>query len=487
MINFFKSIGKMFADFGKAVKEGDIWTRLSLLFMGVGYIGHGQVIKGVLVTLVQAAFFYVTIFVTFPYLSIVNTTGTAKGGGVIEHSIGAVERDKIGKDAMFNPIYNDYDNSLLILLVSIMGIALIVAFIFLYVYNMKANYSIQLVRESGKRVPTFRQDLRSLINEKFHITLLTLPGIGVLLMNVLPIIFMVCIAFTNYDATVQPPNSLLSWVGWRNFGKLFGIGDGTYFSYAFVKVLIWTLVWAVLATVTTYIGGIMLAMLINHKDTKLKPMWRTLFVITIAIPQFVTLLLISKMFSDTGIVNTICKNIGLTQFLYDNHIITSMTIPFMSAPGWAHVMIVLINIWVGVPYQMLIATGILMNIPDDQLESARIDGANKSQIFWKIKMPYMLFITGPSLVTSFIGNINNFNVIFLLTNGYVTGDSKLASANAKETDLLITWLFSITANSTNKEYYMASVIGIFVFILCATLTLVVYSKMIKGDKEEVFQ
>lgn len=148
-------------------------------------------------------------------------------------------------------------------------------------------------------------------------------------------------------------------------------------------------------------------------------------------------------------------------------------------------MIVLANIWVGVPYQMLSATGILMNIPGDQLESAKIDGASELQIFWKIKMPYILFVTGPSLITAFISNINNFNVIYLLTSDYVTTNMKYANSNAKEVDLLVTWLFTLTNDYSN--YKMASVIGICVFVICAVLTLITFSRMIAGNKEEEFQ
>ena len=131
--------------------------------------------------------------------------------------------------------------------------------------------------------------------------------------------------------------------------------------------------------------------------------------VAIAVPQFVTLLLVRNFFADSGIVNTICSNIGLTDFLKSVGLVNANLtyIPFLTNPTWAKVMIVLINIWVGVPYQMLIATGVLMNIPVDQLESARIDGANSFQIFWKITMPYVLFITGPSLITDFVRNINN--------------------------------------------------------------------------------
>ena len=234
------------------------------------------------------------------------------------------------------------------------------------------------------------------------------------------------------------------------------------------------------------VGGILLSLLINSKKTKLPKMWRTLFVVTIAVPQFVSLLLVRNFFADNGIVNTICANIGLTGWLRDVGQIRTSYIPFLSAPGWAHVMIILINIWVGVPYQMLIATGVLMNIPSEQLESARIDGATPAQVFRHITMPYMLFVTGPALVTDFVKNINNFNVIYLLTESvFTTTNQALANSQAKEVDLLVTWLFRLTQD--NYNYKMASAIGIMVFIICAIFTLFTFNKMIKGDREEAFR
>ena len=149
-------------------------------------------------------------------------------------------------------------------------------------------------------------------------------------------------------------------------------------------------------------------------------------------------------------------------------------------------MIILINIWIGVPYQMLIATGVLMNLPGDQLESARIDGANPYQTFRHITMPYMLFVTGPALVTDFVKNMNNFNVIYLLTQDvYTTTNQVMANAQAREVDLLVTWLFTLTQDYYN--YKMASVIGIMVFVVCAVITLVAFNFMIRGDKEEGYQ
>jgi arabinogalactan oligomer/maltooligosaccharide transport system permease protein len=307
-------------------------------------------------------------------------------------------------------------------------------------------------------------------------------------MNVLPILVLIAVAFTNYDQKHMPPNALFTWVGFSNFKKLFTSSMTNSFGYSFGKVLSWTLIWAVLATATTFIGGILLAKAINSKTTKLPKMWRTLFIITIAVPQFVTLLLVRNFFADSGIVNTFCSNVGITSALKQMGLVGSHLnyIPFLTDPNWAKVMIILINIWVGVPYQMLIATGILMNIPEDQVESARIDGANNFQIFWKITMPYILFIQGPALITDFVKNINNFNVIYLLTQDtYVTTNQQLANSNAKEVDLLVTWLFRLTNEYYN--YKMASVIGIFVFLICAAFTLITFTRMIKGDREETFQ
>jgi len=470
----FSAIGNYFKNFGIAVAKGDIFTKLSLLIMGVGYFGRKQFIKGVIITLVEIGFILFTALFTGPYLAKLTTLGT-------------VQREEVLDLTTLTKTVNDYDNSFLILLVSVIGILAILAFIALYIGNMKAVYQLQLLKENGKHINTFVEDCKELMNKKFYVTLLTFPCIGVVVINIIPIIFMICVAFTNYDSKHLPPTYLFTWVGLSNFKTLFTTSTTISFGYVFVRILVWTLIWAVIATFSCFIGGILLAMFINNKATKWKKFWRTLFVITIAIPQFVTLMLVSKMFGDYGIVNSICKNIGLTDWLANIGAIPASLgyIPFLTRPGWAHVMVILINIWVGVPYQMLIATGILMNIPEDQLESARIDGATKFQIFRKITMPYIMFVMGPSLITSVIGNINNFNVIYLLTGDFTTTNAQFANSNAKEVDLLITWLFTLTNQESN--YKMASVIGICVFIVCAIITLLSFTRMIAGDKEEEFQ
>ncbi len=468
------AVGRFFGEFGKSFAKGDIFVKLSAIWMGAGYVRRKQYIKGLLMTLLQGGIIFYIIKVAVPYLSDFGTLGTVK-------------RELVYDSELRKTVVNDYDNSFLILLFGLISIVVMAVALIIYVQNMKNVRKLQVQAESGKHVNTFREDVKMMMNDKFHTTLLSLPILGIVVFTIIPILVMVLIAFTNYDQPHLVPEHLFTWVGWANFKTLLGGGSITStFGYTFRKILVWTFIWAVLATFTTYIGGILLSLLINNKKTKAKKLWRTLFIIAIAVPQFVSLLVVRNFFADHGIINSLCSNIGLTAFLKNAGLITTNYIPFLSANGWAHVMIVLINIWVGVPYLMLIATGVLMNIPADLYESARIDGANNRQIFRKITMPYMLFVTGPYLITSFIGNINNFNVIYLLTQDvYSTLDQKLANSSGKEIDLLVTWLYRLTQDEYN--YKMASVIGIMVFLVCAAFTLVAFNMTIKGDREEKFQ
>lgn len=471
---FFRAIGGFFSSFGTAVAKGDVFVKLSLLWWGAGYARRKQYAKAVIMTVLEVALILFTFGFAMEYVPKFASLGTVKP-------------EKVFNMKTMKNEWNDYDNSFQILLFSLFSFVVWFAAFIVWIKNVVNAYKLQKKAEAGKHINTFREDLHSLKEENFHITLLTLPVLGVVIFTLVPILLLILVAFTNYDQNHMPPTSLFSWVGFNNFLSLFGGGGLTVsFGYSFVRVLGWTLVWAFFSTFTTYIGGILLSLLLNSKKTRVPKLWRTLFIVTIAVPQFVSLLLVRNFFSNGGIVNTICSNIGLTGFLRDTGLVSTSYIPFLSAPGWAHVMIILINIWIGVPYQMLISTGVLMNLPADQLESARVDGATPFQIFRKITMPYLLFVTGPALVTDFVKNINNFNVIYLLTeNVYTTTNQVMANSQAKEVDLLVTWLFRLTQDYYN--YKMASVIGIVVFIICAVFTLIAFNRMIKGDKEGTYQ
>ena len=453
----FKSFGADIREIGTTFIEGDWKTKLSFVIMGFGSLMRGQILRGLAFLASEILFICYMAAFGIGYLKDITTLGTV-----------ATYTDKSG----IVPITVYGDNSFFILLYSILSIFLIIALIFLWRINIRQNYVAEKLLKEGKKLPTIKQDLNSLLNEHFDKTLLALPCAGVFLFIVLPIVFMICIAFTNYDADHQAPANLFTWVGLENFKNLFSMGSSGFGS-TFVTILIWTLIWAFFATFLNYFLGMGVAILINKKGIKFKKMWRTILVMTIAVPQFVSLLYVSKMFAADGLVNTYLIRWGIIK----------QAIPFWTQAAYSRVMIILINVWIGIPYMVLMATGLLMNIPEDLYESARIDGANGFQMFRKITLPYMLFVTGPYLLTSFTGNLNNFNVIYLLTQG--GPQSMKLTGGAGYTDLLITWLYKMTVDDTN--YRMAAVIGIFIFIVTAVISLSVYRLLPSVKDEEGFQ
>ena len=206
---------------------------------------------------------------------------------------------------------------------------------------------------------------------------------------------------------------------------------------------------------------------------------------TIAIPQFVSLLYVSKMFTSSGIIGEALLNWNLIP----DAMLAANQRSLWDNPTSAKILLIVINIWIGIPYIMLMATGILMNIPSDLYGSSRIDGASPWQQYTRITLPYMLFVTGPYLLTSFVNNLNNFNVIYLLTTGNpINTEIGIAGGvSVGHTDLLITWLYKMALGSADSKYYSASVIGILMFAVCAILSLIVYNVIPSTRNEEDYK
>ncbi len=450
---FFKAVGNGFKEIGTTFVEGDFKTKISFLIFGFGPLLRGQILIGAALLLLEVLFFWFMAGFGWKYLSKIGTLGT-------------VATKKVGRKTVYG------DNSFLILLFGVLALFAILAFVAVWYINIKENRKEELILKNGKKLPSNDEVFMSLFDKNFHKTLLALPVTGIFVFTVLPIAFMIMVAFTNYDKNHQSPSNLFTWVGFENFKNLVsfsGAGIGSTFTY----VLIWTLLWAFLATFTNYFLGLAVAMLINKKGIRFKKLWRTILVMTIAVPQFVSLLYVMKMFANDGLINGYLIKWGLIKSY----------IPFWTDPVLARITVVVVNIWIGIPYMVLIATGLLMNIPEDLYESARIDGANPWQMFKSITLPYMLFVTGPFLLTQYTGNLNNFNVIYLLTQG--KPQSVNLAEKAGNTDLLITWLYKMTVNDTN--YRMAAVIGIMVFVVTAVISLVVYNMLPSVKDEEGFQ
>lgn len=446
-------------DFGTAFISGNVITKLSAVILGLGNILCKQLIRGLIYLALECA--YIIFMLSF-------------GIGAIKNliTLGTKTQVEVFNEAKQIYEYTVGDNSMLCLLYGVIIIFVTLLFIGILTSSVKSAYHSQKLKEAGKPLPRFIDDLGSLRHEKLHNTLLFFPIIGVICFTIIPLVFIILIAFTNYDQKHQPPGNLFDWVGFDNFTSMFKLGG--VLSNTFWPVLQWTFIWAIFSTFSCFILGMLLAIVINREGTRYKGFWRFIFVLSIAVPQFVSLLTMSTFFNASGPMNVMLKSLGI--------ISAGTTIPFLTNPLLAKITIICVNIWIGVPFTMLSTTGILNNIPKDLYEAAKVDGANVIVTFFKITLPYMLFIMTPALITAFVGNINNFNVIFLLTGG---GPQSIDYYYAGKTDLLVTWLYKLTV--TNKEYNIGAVIGIIIFVILATLSLITYRHTGSYKDEEAFQ
>lgn len=437
-----------------AVREGGIETKLSMVLMGLGNIVHKQRIKGLLYLAVEVAYLVFMIVNGFNFIGMLGSLGT-------------VEQQEIWDEAQQVYLYTKGDQSVLILLYGVAAIFLTALMVWAWRGALRSAYKAECLDKKGRHVNNFIEDLKSLLHENLHRLLMTPPMLFIFAFTVLPLIFMICMAFTNYSK-LGNHLMLFDWVGLDNFKALFD--SSSILGSTFWSVLIWTLVWAFFATFSNYICGMILSIMINRKGTRAKGFWRFCFVLSCAVPMFVSLLIMRTMLQPEGAVNVLLRNIGL--------IAPDASLPFFTDPTWARVTVIVVNIWVGVPYTLLQLTGVLQNIPGELYEAARVDGANAVQIFGKITLPYMLYVTTPYLITTFTGNVNNFNIIYLLSGGDPVTD---LSSTAGSTDLLVTWLYKLTVD---KQYYnVGAVIGILTFIILAVGALLTYRNS-KSYKEE---
>lgn len=441
----------------KGKRKGTPLVWLSAIIWGFGCIAYKQIIKGMLFLLGE-----------FFILRFLLTSGVNNLKLLI--TLGEREQQKIWNEALCVYEYIDGDRSLVILLYGIITIAVIGFGIILMKKSVKSAYEVEQLKQNSKKIPGFREDVAQLFDNNLHLTLLSFPVAGVVIFTILPLIFMICMAFTNYS-TIDQKLVLFDWVGLDNFKTILSLGNTL--GQTFWSVLSWTLVWALLATFSNYFLGMLLALLINWKEVYAKKFWRFCFVLTVAVPHFVTLLIVRQMLQPEGAVNILLRNLGIIEM--------TESLPFFTDTLWARVTVIVINIWVGVPYTLLQITGILQNIPSELYDAAKVDGAGPFKTFTKITLPYMLFVTTPYLITTFTGNVNNFNVIFL-TSG---GAPRTIGATAGKTDLLVTWLYKLTID--NEYYNTGAVIGIATFISLAIVSLITFNLSKSMRDEEGFR
>lgn len=291
------------------------------------------------------------------------------------------------------------------------------------------------------------------------------PGFLLLIFIViLPLLFMGFLAFTNYNLYNAPPRNLLQWVGFENFTRLLTLAE---WRQTFISVLSWTITWTFVATTLQIALGMFLAVLTNDKRIKGKKLIRTVLILPWAVPGFVTIIIFSALFND----NFGAINLDIIQPLFNT------TIPWMTNVMWSRIAIIAIQVWLGFPYVYALFSGVLQGISDDWYEAADMDGASRWQKFRNITFPHLMFATGPLLLTQYTFNFNNFNIIYLFNEG----GPAIRGQNAGGTDILISWVFSLTF--TNSQFSMAAAISLILGVIVATFAFFQFRRS-RSFKEE---
>jgi arabinogalactan oligomer / maltooligosaccharide transport system permease protein len=244
-------------------------------------------------------------------------------------------------------------------------------------------------------------------------------------------------------------------VGWRNFERFF---TSPTLRGPLVRVTVWTFVFALLSVVTTFAFGLFVALVFDDPHLPGKKLIRSLLIIPYTIPAVITILIWR------GLLN---PNLGIISLTIQD--IFGVTIPFFAHPGWAKVGILLINLWLGYPYMMLICSGALQAIPSDIYAAAEVDGANTWQRFTRLTLPLLLITVGPLLIASFTFNLNNFNVIYLYNSG---GPPIAGTATpAGHTDILVSYIYRLAfAGGRGADYGYAAAITIVLFVVMVAIT-----------------
>ena len=337
----------------------------------------------------------------------------------------------------------------------IIALCVLAIFIVAYVVSIKSAVSSYNDFCLEGRVKSQKESMQGAVGKAFPIFGLTPAFILIVFFVIVPLLFSVVTGFTNWDEMDghSSPGAPVNWVGFKNFADMFG-GDSSWTS-AFGRVAVWTVIWGAMATITCYFGGMVLATLLYEAKLKVTPVFRAILILPYAIPSILTVKVWQYMLNgSTGVINNALK---------DLHLI-SESVPWMTDKTIVKFVCIGVNMWVGIPYFMLLITGQMTAISADIYEAAEIDGANKLQVFSNITLPLVIYQTAPLIIMSFTHNINNFGAIYFLTGG----DPKVTdttSTSAGATDLLITWIYKLTMDQ--KRYCRGSVLAMLVFIVLA--------------------
>lgn len=267
------------------------------------------------------------------------------------------------------------------------------------------------------------------------------------LLSMLPNLYSVYLAFTNFSLFHYDK---FSFVGLRNFFKIFGGSE----LQTFIRVFEWTLLWAGVSVFFSIAVGLMLAIPLNKTGLKGANLYRTLFIVPWAIPAFISVLMWQGLLnsSDQGAINGLLINVGLSPVLWLND------------PNWAKISVLIVNVWLCYPFMLTVCLGALQSINKDLYEAADVDGASSLKQFASITLPMLRPALVPVAISSFAFNFNQFTAIYLLT----AGGPPVAGSDAGATDILITYSYKLAFDL--YQYGLACAYAVFIFLLVAALS-----------------
>ncbi|MEY7635313.1 carbohydrate ABC transporter permease [Klebsiella pneumoniae] len=344
------------------------------------------------------------------------------------------------------------DNSIFLLAEGIISVLIVAFGVLIYFLSLRDAWLNGKKRDEGIALNSVRKQYQMLLSDGFPYLMIT-PGFILLVFVVIfPILFGFAIAFTNYNLYHTPPAKLVDWVGLKNFINIFTL---SIWRSTFLDVLQWTVVWTLLATTLQCTVGVLLAILVNQKDLRFKPLIRTIFILPWAVPGFVTILVFAGMFNDSfGVINNaILSFFGISPKAW------------LTDPFWTKTALIMMQTWLGFPFVFAMTTGVLQAIPDDLYEAATMDGASAFTRLRTITLPLVLYAIAPIIITQYTFNFNNFNIIYLFNNG----GPAVAGSNAGGTDILVSWIYKLTMSSS--QYAIAATITILLSIFVVGLAL----------------
>ena len=345
-----------------------------------------------------------------------------------------------------------YDHSIILMLGGILAFITLLIFIAIWIWNIRDAYKTEKLEESGKAHISSVQYFRDLWKNSFEYIMITPGLLLVLFISLVPIIFSILVAFTNFNANNIPPRKLVEWTGFDTFSRIIGI---KIWGTTFVRVFIWTVFWTFLATFSSYAFGMFQALILRAKAIRYLSFWRAIFILPWAVPGIVSMMIFRVMLNQEGAINQMLLASG----------IIGTPIPFLSNTFWARLCLVLVNVWLGFPYFMALISGVMTTIPQEQYEAAQIDGAGAFRQFRSVTLPFIIASTAPQLLMSATFNFNNFNMIYFLTGG---GPANPNFQMAGSTDILISWIFKLTLDQ--RMYNYASALSIFIFVIVASVS-----------------